>query len=150
VGGVRDGDAGQSGRRVRCWCGGHGLTAPVADGFDGCGVGAGFVPSRGACAFAPEASGESAGHEDDTRATFPTAGTLGEFTRGRIFRVTGFAVSPMAAVDVQRHATDSGSIARYYPTKMAKFGQISAFVSVLMWRAVWDDFRNWCLTSTRG
>src|SRR2546428_6906417 len=91
--GIGDGDAGRSGRRVWCWCGEHGLTAPVADGFDGCGVGAGFVPSRGACAFAPEAPGESAGHEDDTRATFPTSGTLSEFTRGRILSATRFAVS---------------------------------------------------------
>jgi hypothetical protein len=104
LGGIRDRDAGRSGGRVRCRHRERRLTAPVADGFDGCRVDAGFVPSRRACAFAPEAPGERAGHEDDTRATFPTAGALLESTRGRILRATRFAVSPMAAVDVQRHA----------------------------------------------
>ena len=74
AGGVGDGDASRSGRRVRYWCGEHRLTGPVADGFDGSGVGAGFVPSCGAGAFALEASGERAGDENDARASFPAAG----------------------------------------------------------------------------
>ena len=122
AGGFLDSDAGRRRRRVRCWHRGCRLTAPVADGFDGCRVGAGFVPGRRAGAFAPEASGESAGDENDARAPFPAAGTLGEFTRGRILRAAGFALSPMAAVDVQRH----GRILAPLPDITRRTGQFQA------------------------
>ena len=80
LGGVRDRDAGRSGGRVRCWHSGCGLTAPTAKRFDGCRVGAGFVPGRRAGAFAAKASGQCAGDENDARTSFPAPGTLGEFT----------------------------------------------------------------------
>jgi hypothetical protein len=35
---------------------------------------------------------------------FPTAGTLGEFAGGRILSASGFALFPMAAVEVQLQA----------------------------------------------
>ena len=118
AGSVGDGDAGGSGRRIRCGYGRNGLTAPVTDGFDCCGVGAGFVPGRCAGAFALEASGERAGDEDDARAPFPAAGALLEFPRSKPPR------DPICSLsDGGRRGSaprpNSRTIARYCPTERA-------------------------------
>ena len=115
------------------------MTAPAAKGFDGCGVRAGVVPRRRARAFAVEASGERAGDEDDARATFPAAGTLLEFTRGRILGATGFAVSPMAAVEVQRHARILAPLPDITRTERAIPGESMFLLMFLMWRRGWDS-----------